>query len=79
MSALERTASNVQGTLFQAARGPLRGCAVQPPSGHVEAVRASMRCSARRSGCGRRCFAQVYAELLQKDNSDLSFNAEGQP
>ncbi len=24
-------------------------------------------------------FAQVYAELLQKDNSDLSFNAEGQP
>lgn len=24
-------------------------------------------------------FAQVYAELLQKDNRDLSFNADAQP
>lgn len=78
MSALERTASSVQDTLFQAARAhseavrsnPQVGMWKQPSIDAVLSEEERLR---------QAVFAQVYAELLQKDNRDLSFNAEAQP
>ncbi|EFN57658.1 expressed protein [Chlorella variabilis] len=72
MSALERTASIVQGTLFQAAQA------------HSEAVRSNPEGGMWKQPCvasviseeerlRQAVFAQVYAELLQKDNKDISF------
>ncbi|KAL4425951.1 hypothetical protein ABPG75_009967 [Micractinium tetrahymenae] len=78
MSALERTASSVQGTLFQAARAHSEAVRSNPQVGmwkqpSVDAVLSE------EERLRQAVFAQVYAELLQKDNRDLSFNAQAQP
>ncbi|PSC71877.1 hybrid NRPS PKS isoform B [Micractinium conductrix] len=79
MRALERTASSVQDTLFQAARA------------HSEAVRSNPQVGmwkqpsiiavlSEEEKLRDAVFAQVYAELSQKDNNSLSFNvAQQQP
>lgn len=77
MTCIERTASSVQGKLFKAAQEHSEAVRSNPQVGmwkhsSIEAVLSEEEC------LREAVFAQVYAELCQKDNKSLSFNVNSQ-
>jgi hypothetical protein len=74
-SAIERTASSVQGGLFQAAQAHAQAVSSNPAGGMWKQAGVAELLSEEEK-LQQAVFAQVYAELLQKGNDELSFSVQ---